>query len=136
MLVHSALTDKIIGLAMRVHRTLGPGLLESLYETCLCFELAQAGIPIRRQVPIAVTWRGMRIPGGYRADVIVDDIVLVEIKAVERLLPVHVAQTLTYLRLSECEVALLLNFNEIRLKDGLKRFVRSHGIPVEDAFTA
>jgi GxxExxY protein len=117
------LSPRVIGLAIEVHRNLGPGLLESAYEECLCFELKQAGIGFRRQVALPVVYKGIRLDCGYRMDVVVEDELVVEIKAVERILPLHEAQMLTYLRLSRLRVGLLLNFNNVVLKDGLKRFV-------------
>ena len=125
MLVQSALTEHVIGLAIQIHKELGPGLLESVYESCMALELKRADIPFRRQVPMPVTYRGARLASGYRADLIVSDDLIVEIKAVERFHPAHEAQVLTYLRMSNCQVALLLNFHAIRLKDGLKRFVNT-----------
>src|SRR5215469_15936375 len=120
-----ALTERVIGLAIDVHRELGPGLLESVYETCLAFELKQAEIAFRRQVSMPVMYRGMRLHSGFRADLLIADDLIVEIKAVERLAREHEAQLLTYLRMSHCQVGLLLNFNALRLKDGIKRLVRS-----------
>jgi GxxExxY protein len=125
MLVHSDLTGRVIGLAIQVHRALGPGLLESVYETCLAFELKQACIPFRRQAPIPVMYRGNRLRTGFRADLLIADDLIVEIKAVNHLVPEHDAQALTYLRMSGCQVVLLLNFSGLRLKDGLRRFVRT-----------
>ncbi|MBC7953587.1 MAG: GxxExxY protein [Rhodospirillaceae bacterium] len=117
------LTDRIIGCAIEVHRTLGPGLLESAYEECLCYELAQSGITFRRQVPLPVVYKEVKLDCGYRMDVVVDERVVVVLKTVERLAPVHDAQILTYLRLSAYPVGLLMNFNVPVLKDGVKRFV-------------
>ena len=125
MLTHQALTERVIGLAIDVHRELGPGLLESVYETCLAFELKQAGIPFRRQVSMPVMYRGVRLQSGFRADLLIADDLIVEVKAVERLLREHEAQLLTYLRMSHCQGGLLLNFNALRLKDGLRRLVRT-----------
>ena len=125
MLTHQALTERVIGLAIDVHRELGPGLLESVYETCLAFELKQAEIPFRRQVSMPVMYRGVRLQSGFRADLLIADDLIVEVKAVERLLREHEAQLLTYLRMSHCQVGLLLNFNALRLKDGLRRLVRT-----------
>jgi len=116
-------TEQILGAAIAVHRALGPGLLESTYEACLAFELVDRGLAIARQAPLPVVYRGVHIDCGYRLDLIVDGRVIVEIKAVERVLPVHEAQILTYLKLSEMPVALLLNFNVPLMKDGIKRFV-------------
>jgi GxxExxY protein len=125
MLEHQDLTERIIGLAIEVHRQAGPGLLESVYAACLAFELEQAGIPLLRQVGVPVFYKGMRIPMGFRADILVADTIILEIKAVPALLPVHEAQLLTYLRMSDLSVGLLMNFHAIRLKDGLKRLVAS-----------
>ena len=116
-------TDRIIGLSIEVHRGLGPGLLESAYEECLCYELSQARVPYRRQVALPVSYKGVRLNCGYRADVVVEDNVIVELKTVERLLPIHKAQLLTYLRLSGIRTGLSLNFNSPVLKDGIHRLV-------------
>ena len=125
MLMQQEITEQIIGLAIEVHKKLGPGLLESVYETCLAFELKRAGIPFGRQVAIPVIYDGVRLNTGFRADLIVADDIIVEIKAIERLVPAHEAQLLTYLRMSGCQVGLLFNFNALRLKDGLRRMVRT-----------
>jgi GxxExxY protein len=117
------LSERVIGLAIDVHRQLGPGLLESVYEECLCFELNHAGMAYGRQVPLALVYKTVRLECGYRMDVVVERQLIVEIKAVEQLLPIHEAQMLTYLRLSGHRVALLMNFNSVALKDGLRRFV-------------
>ncbi len=117
------LTDRIIGLAIEVHRSLGPGLLESAYEECLCYELKRSDIPFRRQVPLPVVYKEVKLDCGYRMDVVVDDKLVVELKTVERLAPVHDAQILTYLRLSGLPVGLLMSFNVAVLRDGIKRFV-------------
>ncbi len=116
-----ALTEQIIGAAIEVHRALGPGLLESAYEECLCVELGLRGIRFRSQVDLPVVYKEHRTATGYRLDLVVDDSVAVEIKAVERLLPLHEAQLLTYLRLSGIATGLLLNFNVPVLKDGIRR---------------
>lgn len=125
MLMQQEITEQIIGLAIEVHKKLGPGLLESVYETCLAFELKRAGIPFGRQVAIPVIYDGVRLTTGFRADLIVADDIIVEIKAIERLVPAHEAQLLTFLRMSGCQVGLLFNFNALRLKDGLRRMVRT-----------
>ena len=117
------LSERVIGLAIDVHRHLGPGLLESAYEECLAFELQQAGIEHRRQVALPIVYKSVRLDCGYRMDIIAEKQLIIEIKAVERILPVHEAQILTYLRLSGFKVALLMNFNSVVLKDGLRRFV-------------
>lgn len=117
------LTERIIGAAIAVHRALGPGLLESTYEACLAYELLERGLRIERQAPLPVVYRGVRIDCGYRLDLVVEGSVVVEIKAVERLLPIHEAQMLTYLKLSGRSVGLLLNFNVPTLREGIRRFV-------------
>jgi GxxExxY protein len=115
------LTRRIIGLAMRVHRRLGSGLFESVYERCLCHELERSGIPFQRQVALPVLYDEVSLDCGYVADVVVDDQVIVELKSVERALPLHKAQLLTYLRLSPCRVGLLINFNTVSLTNGITR---------------
>jgi GxxExxY protein len=117
------LTERIIGLAIEVHRALGPGLLESAYEECLCYELANGGIRFQRQVPLPVVYKGIRLDCGYRLDVVVANQVIVEIKAVEKLIPVHEAQLLTYLKLSGLKTGLLLNFHSPVMRDGIRRRV-------------
>ena len=119
----SQLTDRIIGLAIDVHRALGPGLLESVYEECLAYELDQASIPFRRQLPLPVVYKQVRLDCGFRMDLEVDETVVVEVKAVEKFQPVHDAQVPTDLRLSGCPVGLLLNFNTPVLRQGLRRLV-------------
>ncbi len=108
---------------MRVHRHLGPGLLEHIYEKCLCHELAKAEIPFRRRVTLPILYDGEYLEGAYVADIIVAEQVILEIKSVETLLPVHQAQLLTYMRLVPCQIGLLLNFNTASLRDGIKRCV-------------
>ncbi len=119
-----ATTERILGAAITVHRELGPGLLESAYQACLAFELEDCGLRVERQVALPVEYRGVRLDCGYRLDLIVERTVVVEIKAVERIVPVHEAQLLTYLRLSGLPLGLLLNFNVPLLKDGgIRRFI-------------
>jgi len=117
------LTEAIIGAAMEVHRTLGPGLLESTYEMCLCRELSIREIPFERQVPIAVEYKGVKLDCGYRADIVVAGMILAEIKAIDSLLPIHDAQLLSYLKLGGWKIGLLINFNVELLKNGLRRRV-------------
>jgi GxxExxY protein len=119
----NALTGRIVDAALLVHRTLGPGLLESVYEQCLACELALRGLSVARQVAIPVTYRNIRISAGLRMDLVVGGTVVVEVKASEKLLPVHRAQLLTYLKLSGYQLGLLLNFNVPRLRDGIHRLV-------------
>jgi GxxExxY protein len=118
------LTYRIIGLAMRVHSRLGPGLFESAYHRCLCHELSGAEIQFDQQVRLPIHYDGIEIESGYRADIIVRGEVILEIKAVEQFRPLHEAQLLTYLRLSLCRVGLLINFNTVSLTDGIRRRVR------------
>ena len=122
-MIDSALTERIIGLAIDVHRDTGPGLLESAYECCLCFELERANIPFERQVVVPIIYRGLRLDEGFRADIVVDRSVILEIKAAAGILPVHEAQLQTYLRMSGIRVGLILNFHASRLIDGLRRLV-------------
>lgn len=119
--VHQELTSQIIAAAIDVHRELGPGLLESSYEACLEAEMAERGMTVRRQLSLPIIYKGRTIECGYRIDLLVNDLVIVEVKSVERLAPVHEAQLLTYLRLSGHAVGLLMNFNVPMLRDGIKR---------------
>jgi GxxExxY protein len=118
-------TEKIIGAAIEIHKTLGPGLLESAYEECLCYELSRAGLHFQRQVDLPVLYKEVRLDCGYRLDLIVEDVVIVELKTVECLLPIHEAQLLTYLKMKNLRVGLLINFNIPVLKDGIKRMVNN-----------
>jgi GxxExxY protein len=115
-------TDRIIRCALEVHRTLGPGLLENVYEAALCVELAASGIPFDRQVQVPLFYRGELI-AAHRVDLIVENQVIVEVKSVERLAPIHHAQLLTYLRVKSLKVGLLLNFNSPTLQSGIRRVV-------------
>jgi len=114
-------TEEIIGAAIEVHRELGPGLLESIYEECLCRELATRGIPFHRQVPLPVTYKGVKLDCDFRVDLVVFDEVVVELKAVESILPVHEAQLLSYMKLLQKRYGLLINFCVPALKDGIRR---------------
>jgi GxxExxY protein len=123
-LVHGDdLTGRIIGLAMRVHRRLGPGPLESAYHQCLCYEFSQTGLAFEQQVRLPIRYDDVEIESGYRADIIVGGEVIVELKSVEQINPLHEAQLLTDLRLSSCRVGLLINFNTVSLTDGIRRRV-------------
>lgn len=117
------LTGKVIGCAIEVHRTLGPGLLESVYEQCLVYELSKANIPFKVQWPLPVEYKGTYLDCGYRVDVLVDHRVILELKAIEEVLGIHEAQLLTYMKLAKIKVGLLINFNVAVLKDGIKRFM-------------
>jgi GxxExxY protein len=114
---------KVIGAAIKVHSALGAGILESAYDSCLCYELAQTGLHFHHQVRLPVNYRGNRLSPAYRIDFIVEQCVVVEIKCVEKLLPVHKAQLLSYLRLTGITLGLLLNFNVAHLRDGIKRII-------------
>jgi GxxExxY protein len=118
------IASAVIGAAIRVHAALGPGLLESVYEVCLCHELTRQSLRFERQVPYPVVYEGMRLETGLRLDLVVEGCVVVELKALDKLLTIHEAQVLTYLKLSGIRVGLLMNFNVVRLKEGLHRFVR------------
>lgn len=115
------ITGRVIGAGIEVHRALGPGLLERIYEECLCHELKRRGVSLRRQVPLELEYKGLRVGDAYRMDLVVEGEVVVEVKAVGALLPVHRAQLLTYLRLSGCPLGLLLNFNVCVLPAGIVR---------------
>ena len=117
------ITKEIIGSAIAVHRALGPGLLESAYEACLAYELGERGLTMERQKGLPVTYRGVSVDCGYRIDLLVDGLVVVGLKAVEKLDPIHEAQLLSYLKLSGCRVGLLINFNVKMLKQGIRRMV-------------
>ena len=117
------LTAAVIGAAIEVHRALGPGLLESAYEECLCRELSLQGVAFERQMHLPVEYKGLRLDCGYRLDLLIAGSVVVEVKAIEAFAPVHEAQLLTYLKLTGCRVGLLINFNSPRLKEGIRRLV-------------
>ncbi|MCA9956746.1 MAG: GxxExxY protein [Anaerolineales bacterium] len=120
------LTSQIIGAAIEVHRQLGPGLLESSYETCLAYELEARGLTIERQKPLPIVYKEIHLEHGYRIDILVNQLVVVELKVVEAITAVHEAQMLSYLKFSGCTVGLLINFNVALLKDGgIRRFIRS-----------
>ena len=118
------LSNKIVGAAIEVHRTLGPGLLESTYEECLCHELSLEQIPFERQAMLPIVYKGNRLDCGYRVDIIVDNKVILELKYVAERQPIHKAQLLTYLKLSGLKLGLLLNFNVLQMKDGINRLVK------------
>lgn len=115
------LTELIIGCAIKVHRFLGPGLLESAYEECLSYELIKNGLEIKRQIPIPIVYEEIKLDCGYRLDLLVNDSIIVEIKAVEALSKIHLAQILSYLKLSHRKLGLIINFNVLKLVEGVKR---------------
>ena len=124
------ITEKVIGAAIEVHRHLGPGLLESAYEECLCYELNQAGLRFERQVHLPIRYKGILLQSAHRMDLVVEEAVVVELKATEDMPPLYSAQVLTYLRSAQIQVGLLINFNVPVLRDGVKRIVNEYlGVP-------
>lgn len=121
-----SITRRIIGAAIEVHRRLGPGLLESAYEACMAHELRQIGFKVEQQKTLPVTYKDVKLDCGYRLDLVVEDPVIVDIKALERLAPIHDAQSLSYLRISNKRVGLIINFHVRLLKSGLKRIVNEY----------
>ena len=119
-------TEIIIGAAIDVHKVLGPGLLESAYEECLCYELNLQGLKVNRQVSLPVIYKEVSLDAGYRLDLMVENKVVVELKTVDKLMPIHDAQLLTYMKLINCSVGLLINFNVPVLKQGIRRKVLNH----------
>jgi len=114
---------KILDCSYKVHTALGPGLFESTYEECLSYELQQCGISLKRQVPIPLIYREVKLDAGYRVDLLVEEMVIIEIKSIESLTDIHMSQILTYLKLSGCKLGLLVNFNVKHLKDGIRRII-------------
>ena len=123
--IHADLTGRIIDTAMKVHTALGPGLLESAYEKCLLFELHRRDIRAESQIELPIIYEDVRIDAGYRIDLLVEDTVIVELKAVQQIDPIHTAQLLSYLKLAHKPVGLLMNFHVVQLKDGIKRLVNT-----------
>nr|MBS0037438.1 GxxExxY protein [Saprospiraceae bacterium] len=119
-------SSKIIGAAIEVHRQLGPGLLESSYQHCLYHELRSRGVSVRKEVPLPIVYRGEKLEAGYRIDLLVEDKVIVEVKSAEALADIHIAQVLTYLKLKDKKLGLLINFNNLLLKDGIKRVLNGY----------
>lgn len=117
------LSNRVLGCAIEVHRELGPGLLESTYERCLAFELKLNGIEFKSQHPLPVIYKGLQLECGYRVDLLIENKLIIELKSVEKLNNVHQAQLLTYMKLADVPTGLLINYNTVKLKDGIKRFV-------------
>jgi len=117
------LSSRIIGAAIEMHKALGPGLLESAYDECICHELSLGGLSLERQKPLAVQYKGINLDCGYRLDVVVEDAIILELKSCEKIEPIHKAQLLTYLKLSGYKLGLLLNFNVILMREGIVRIV-------------
>jgi GxxExxY protein len=124
-MTENELSDKIIGCAIQVHKSLGLGLLESAYLECLYYELKMIGLKVEKQKSLPLIYKDVKLDAGYRLDLLVEDKVVIELKSVEALNDVHVAQVITYLKLSGCKLGLLMNFNVLRLVDGLKRIVNN-----------
>jgi GxxExxY protein len=122
--LHAAITERIIAAALKVHSALGAGCLESTYAMCLCYQLAQDGPGFTHQVRLPIVYNGVQLEAAYRVDFIVENCVIVELKAVEKLQPLHLAQVLTYLKLSGYHVGLIINFNVPHLRDGIRRVIR------------
>ena len=122
-MIENEISEKIIGCAIQVHRELGPGLLESSYEECLYYELFKSGLYVEKQKPLPLIYKEVKLDCGYRIDLIVENKVIIEVKSVEALNDIHLAQVLTYLKLSKCKLGLLMNFNVLLLKNGIKRIV-------------
>jgi GxxExxY protein len=129
MISENELAERVIGAAIDVHRHLGPGLLESAYDECLCYELSRLGLRFERQVHLPVDYKGLHLDCAYRLDLVVEGVLIVELKAIEVLLPIHKAQLLTYLRAAQKHVGLLINFNVPMLKTGIKRVVNHYTGP-------
>ena len=129
-MTENEITERIIGAVIEVHRHLGPGLLESIYEECLCYELNQIGLCFQRQVPLPINYKGIKLESAYKMDLLVEDAIVVEIKATEDTPPVYAAQVLTYLKSSNKRLGLLINFNVPVLRNGLKRIANRYEEPL------
>lgn len=125
-MTENQITERVIGCAIKVHQQLGPGLLESAYTVCLEHELIKSGLRVEREKPVPLSYEGLTIDCAYRLDLLVEDSVIVEVKSVEKFEAVHLSQIITYLRLTECEVGLMINFNVNLLKNGLRRVVNNY----------
>lgn len=125
-MTENEISSKIIGAAIEVHKQLGPGLLESAYETCLCYELKQSGLDVKQQIALPVIYKDVKLDAGYRIDLLVENKVIVEIKSIETLADIHTAQILTYLKLKDLKLGLLINFNTVKVVDGLKRVLNGY----------
>ena len=119
------ISSKVIGAAIEVHKQLGPGLLESTYEACLSYELTEQGLDVKRQLALPIVYKNVKLNAGYRIDLLIENKVIIEIKSVEALADIHKAQLLTYLKLKNLKLGLLINFNEVLLKNGIRRLVNN-----------
>jgi GxxExxY protein len=122
-MTENLISNKIIGAAIEIHKTIGPGLLESVYELALEYELIKMGLEVKTQIPIPVIYKDIRLDKGFKIDILVENKVIIELKSVESLAPIHFAQTLTYLKLTEIKLGLLINFNSVLVKEGIHRIV-------------
>lgn len=125
-MTENEISQKIIGAAIEVHKQLGPGLLESTYETCLAYELKQLGLDVKQQIALPVVYKEVKLDAGYRIDLLIENKVIVEIKSVEALADIHTAQLLTYLKLKDLKLGLLINFNSVKVIEGLKRIINGY----------
>ncbi len=125
-MTENQISSEIIGAAIEVHKQLGPGLLESAYETCLAFELRKKGFKVERQLALPVIYKDVKLDAGYRIDLLVNDKVIIEVKSVDALAPIHTAQILTYLKLKDIKLGLLINFNSVVVKNGIKRVINGY----------
>jgi GxxExxY protein len=124
-MIENVVTSQIINAAMEVHKTLGPGLLESSYENCLAYLLNKRGLKVEKQKHLPLVFHEVKLEAGYRIDLLIENMVVVEVKAADAIIDIHMAQILTYLRLSNCRVGLILNFNTVYLKDGIRRVINT-----------
>lgn len=125
-MTENEITERVIGCAIEVHRALGPGLLENAYQECLLYELADSGLIVEKQRALPLVYKEVRLDAGYRLDLIVENKVIIEVKSIEAINDIQIAQLLTYLKVSGCKVGLLVNFNVLKLTDGLKRMVNRY----------
>lgn len=125
-MIENEITEKIIGCAIKVHKNLGPGLLESAYQKCLSYELKKAGLKVQKEKPLPLVYEDVKLECGYRLDLLVEDTIIVEIKSVEALNDIHLAQVLTYLKLNNSKIGLLINFNVLQLIKGVKRVINKY----------
>ncbi|MFO7703465.1 GxxExxY protein [Psychroflexus maritimus] len=125
-MTENQISSEIIGAAIEVHKQLGPGLLESAYETCLAFELRKKGFKVERQLALPLIYKDVKLDAGYRIDLLVNDKVIIEVKSLDALAPIHTAQILTYLKLKDIKLGLLINFNSVVVKDGIKRVINGY----------
>ena len=124
--LENKISSKIIGASITIHKELGPGLLESSYETCLAYELKEMGLHVKQQQALPVVYKNVKLNAGYRIDLLIENKVIVEVKSVEALVDIHTAQLLTYLKLKDIKLGLLINFNEVLLKNGIKRILNGY----------